>query len=51
MFFAMIFGVLMIFVYRYVNKKKHIFNREYIYTLIANILSVVILAKLADEIA
>lgn len=51
MFFAMIFWILMIFVYRYVNKKKHIFNREYLYTLIANLLSVVILAKLADEIA
>jgi hypothetical protein len=51
MFFAMIFGVLMIFIYRYVNKKKHIFNREYLYTLIVNILSVTILAKLADEIA
>ena len=41
----------MIFAYRYVNKKRHIFNREYIYTLIANLSSVVILAKLADEIA
>ena len=51
MFFAMIFGVLMIFIYRYINKKKHIFNREYLYTLMVNILSVTILAKLADEIA
>lgn len=51
MFWAMIFWVLMIFVYRYINKKKHVFNSEYIYTLIVNILSVFILAKLADEVS
>lgn len=51
MFWAMIFWILMIFAYRYVNKKKHIFNSEYLYTLIANILSVFILAKLADEVS
>lgn len=51
MFLAMVFGILMIFAYRYINKRRHVFNREYIYTLITNLLSVFILAKLADEIA
>lgn len=51
MFFAIIFGIITIFAYRYVNKKKHIFNREYLYTFVVNLLSVFILAKLADELA
>jgi len=51
MFFAMVFWIFMIFAYRYVNKKRHIFNKEYLYTLATNILSFIILAKLADEVA
>lgn len=51
MFFAIALSVFMVFAYKYINKKRHIFNREYLYTLLTNILSVFIIAKLADEIA
>jgi len=47
---ATLIAIVLILVYRVINKKHNIFERYHIWTFVANILSLYVLAKLIDDI-
>ncbi len=49
-FFAVIISIALVYAYRFINKKKHIFTKPYLFTLILNIVSVYLFSKAVEDI-
>ncbi len=49
-FIAIILSIAIVYGYRFINKKKHIFTKPYLLTLLLNIVSIYIFSKMVDDI-
>lgn len=47
---AVIFSVIMIFAYRFINKRKHIFTKYYLHIFILNIFSLYLFSKMLEDV-
>ena len=49
-FIAIVLSILIIYAYRFINKRKHIFSRYHLYALIINIFSLYLFSKMIEDI-
>lgn len=49
-FIAVVLGLLFIFLYRFINKRKHIFTRYHLYMLVFNLFSLYLFAKMIEDV-
>jgi membrane protein DedA with SNARE-associated domain len=49
-FIAIILSILFIYLYKFVNKRKHIFSKYHLYALILNIFSLYLFSKMAEDV-
>ena len=50
MFMAIVFSVIIIYLYQFINKRKHIFSKYHLYALILNIFSLYLFSKMIEDI-
>lgn len=49
-FIAFVLSILMIYLYRFINKRKHIFTKYHLYILILNIFSLYLFSKMIEDV-
>ncbi|GBE19640.1 MAG TPA: phosphatase PAP2 family protein [Candidatus Pacearchaeota archaeon] len=49
-FIAIVLSAIIIYLYRFINKRKHIFSRYHLYALILNIFSLYLFSKMVEDI-
>ncbi len=49
-FIAIILSAIIIYLYRFINKRKHIFSKYHLYTLILNVFSLYLFSKMIEDV-
>lgn len=47
---AIVASIVIVYTYRFVNKRKHIFSKYHLYTLIVNVLSLYVFSKMVEDV-
>jgi undecaprenyl-diphosphatase len=49
-FFAIFFSILIVYVYRFINRRKHIFDKCHLYALFVNVFSLYLFSKMIEDV-